>query len=163
MVSWFAGLFYIVRLMIYHTEADLKPESDKNVLQAQFKIMERRLWNIITIPAMLITLVSGLAMIYLNPLLMKQGWMHVKLTFVFGLLIYQLITWRYLNDLQNDIITKSSKFFRIWNEAATLFLVCISFIVVLKDPFNWIYGLVGIVLLGLIILVLLRLIKTIKK
>ena len=163
MVSWFAGLFYIVRLMIYHTEADLKPENEKNILQTQFKIMEKRLWNIITIPAMWITVISGILMLYLNPWLMKQAWIHIKLTFIVGLLIYQLLTWRYLKELQKDIINKSSKFFRIWNEVATLFLVCLAFIVILKDPISWVYGLVGLVLFGLIVFSIVKLIKTISR
>jgi len=162
MVSWFAGLFYIVRLFIYHTEADTKPEAEKSILQGQFKIMEKRLWNIITVPAMILTLVTGIVMLYMNPILLKSAWMHIKLTFVLGLLVYQIITWKILKNLQQNIVKKSSKYLRIWNEIATLLLVCIVFIVSLKHATNWIYGVLGLVLLGMVVFLLIRLLRLLK-
>ena len=162
MVSWFAGLFYIVRLFIYHTEADTKPESEKLTLQSQFIIMEKRLWNIITVPAMILTLLSGFYMLYISPDYLKFVWMHLKLTFVLGLLIYQFFTWKILKNLQQNIVKKSSKYLRIWNEIATLLLVCIVFLVSLKHATNWIYGVLGLVLFGLVIFLLIRLIQLLK-
>jgi len=161
-VSWFAGLFYIVRLFIYHTEAEDRSPQEKALLQNQFKIMEKRLWNIITVPAMLITLVSGLLMFYLNPELLKTGWMHIKLTFLIGLIVYHLLCFKILKDLQKDIIRRSSAYLRIWNEVATFFLVVISFIVILKHPVNWIWGVLAVILLGVLVMIGLKIFKKVS-
>src|ERR1700761_3046493 len=90
-VCWMAGLFYIVRLFIYHTEAQTKPEPDRTILSQQFEIMERRLWNVITVPSMAITILAGLTMLYIVPDFLKQGWMQIKLAFVFALVGYHHI------------------------------------------------------------------------
>jgi len=74
-VSWMAGLFYMVRLFIYHTEAQEKPEEERKILSAQFEIMESKLMNIITTPAMLLTVIAGVSMLYLNPYLLQMPWM----------------------------------------------------------------------------------------
>jgi putative membrane protein len=89
-VSWMAGLFYIVRLFVYHIEANDKPEPDRSILQKQFITMEQRLWNAITTPAMILTVLSGLYML-IRLQLYDQPWMMVKLGFVGGLLIYHFI------------------------------------------------------------------------
>src|ERR1700761_4007225 len=86
-VCWMAGLFYIVRLFIYHTEAQEKPEAERKILSDQFEIMERRLWNVITIPSMYIVIAAGITMLCLAPAWLQQGWLHVKLTFVVLLII----------------------------------------------------------------------------
>ncbi|MEO6849990.1 MAG: CopD family protein, partial [Mucilaginibacter sp.] len=83
-VCWMAGLFYIVRLFIYHTEAQDKPEPDRKILSDQFVIMERRLWNVITVPSMFLTVAAGVTMLYLFPAWLQQPWMHIKLCFVAG-------------------------------------------------------------------------------
>ena len=80
-VSWFAGLFYMVRLFIYHTETKDKSEEEARILGDQYKIMERKLWYIITTPAMVLTVLFGTWMLFLNPYLLSQPWMHIKLTF----------------------------------------------------------------------------------
>ena len=87
-VSWFAGLFYIIRLFIYHTEAQAKDEVAKNILTEQFEIMEKRLWWIITSPAMILAIVFGTIMFTARPDLLKEPWMHLKLAFVAVLLFY---------------------------------------------------------------------------
>ena len=89
MVSWFAGLFYMVRLFIYFREAADKPTPEKEIVQNQFVIMMQRLWWIITTPAMVLTVAFGVWMLALNPAyLLKAPWMHLKLGFVLLLLIY---------------------------------------------------------------------------
>src|SRR3546814_10394095 len=93
-ICWMAGLFYIVRLFIYHTEAKLKTKEEYGVLHPQFVIMENKLWWIITTPSMYLTVLAGLTMIYLSPNLLQASWMHVKLTFVLGLLVYHFICQR---------------------------------------------------------------------
>ncbi|TAF45633.1 MAG: CopD family protein [Sphingobacteriales bacterium] len=151
-VSWMAGLFYIVRLFIYHTEANLKPEAERIILQKQFEIMEGKLWNIITTPAMLLTVGAGLWMLYLNPLLLKTDWMWVKLGFVAGLIVYHIICGSIITQLKRGKYWMTSTQLRLWNELATLFLVAIVFTVILKSAIDWAYGLAGLVVFALIIM-----------
>src|ERR1700733_1607552 len=89
-VTWFAGLFYIVRLFIYHTEAEKKAEPEKSILQNQYKIMERRLWYGITWPSMILTYVFGCLSLYNLYGWNVPPWLLVKLTFVFGLTLYHI-------------------------------------------------------------------------
>src|SRR5882672_2628691 len=100
-VCWMAGLFYIVRLFIYHTEAQEKPEPDRKILSDQFTIMERKLWNIITIPSMILTVAAGITMLIMQPGWLQFGWMHIKLTFVVGLLIYHFICQNKIKQMAN--------------------------------------------------------------
>ncbi|MEX1191146.1 MAG: protoporphyrinogen oxidase HemJ [Brumimicrobium sp.] len=163
MVSWFAGLFYIVRLFIYHTEAQQKSESEKNILSNQFKIMERKLWWIITTPAMILTVAFGITMLVLQPFYLEMGWMHIKLTFVFLLIVYHFICQKILIDLRNDRFKWTSNGLRIWNEAATLALVSIIFIVLMKDNFNWIKGTVGFFAVAIALMIGIKIYKRIRK
>ena len=94
MVSYFAGIFYLVRLFVYYKDTDAFEENKKQVLREQYVFMARRLWNIITVPAGVIMLVSGLIMIYLNFGLMKTPWFHLKLTFLLGLAAYHYWCWK---------------------------------------------------------------------
>ncbi len=151
-VSWMAGLFYIVRLFIYHTEANERPEAERLVLHRQFEVMEAKLWNIITTPAMLLAVLAGLGMIYLNPSLLAMDWMLVKLGFVLGLLVYHFLCQRIIGQLKNGIFHWTSTQLRVWNEVATIFLVAIVFTVVLKSAIDWIYGLIGLILFSIIIM-----------
>ena len=143
MVSWFAGLFYIVRLFIYHVEAKGKQSDEKRILQRQYKIMQRRLWYIITWPAMILTVFFGVWMLILKPELLDFGYMQVKLVFAGLLLIYHFICDKVFSNLQLGKGNYTSNKLRIWNEVATLFLVAIVFIIELKDSLNWVYGVVG--------------------
>lgn len=152
-VSWMAGLFYSVRLFIYHTEANQKTEQEKQILFAQFKVMEQRLWNIITTPAMLITILAGLSMIYLNPYLLRTDWMILKLLFVMLLIIYHFICQRIIKKLKNNQFTWTSTQLRLWNEVATLLLVAIVFTVVLKSTTDWMKGVIGLIGLGIAIMI----------
>jgi len=152
MVSWMAGLFYIVRLFIYHTEANEKPEEERRILHNQFQVMESKLWNIITTPAMVLTVLAGLTMLYLNPGLLSVGWMHVKLTFVLGLLIYHFRCQFIMKQLRLGAFKLSSTQLRFWNELATIFLVAIVFTVILKSAIDWLYGLVGLVIFAVVIM-----------
>ncbi|TZF82104.1 protoporphyrinogen oxidase HemJ [Pedobacter sp. BS3] len=151
-VSWMAGLFYIVRLFIYHTEANERPEQERLILQRQFGIMEKKLWNIITTPAMILTVLAGISMLYVNPALLKMPWMHVKLCFVVGLLAYHFKCQQIIKQLSQGIFKWSSTRLRVWNEVATIFLVAIVFVVILKNAVDWIYGLIGLILFSVIIM-----------
>ena len=164
MVSWFAGLFYMVRLLIYFREAADKSVAEKEILQPQFIIMMQRLWWIITTPAMILTVVFGLWMLYLNSdYLLKALWMHLKLGFVGLLLIYHFYTQKLLRTCQNGQIHWGSNHLRIWNEVATLFLVSIVFLVVLKNQLSWINGTVGFFGVGILLMLGIKLYKKLRK
>lgn len=151
-VSWMAGLFYIVRLFIYHTEANLKPDLERNILQKQFEVMESKLWNIITTPAMVLAVLAGISMLILNPGLLTTDWMWVKLVFVGGLLTYHFICQNLIKQLKKSKYTMTSTQLRLWNELATIFLVAIVFTVILKSAIDWVYGLVGLIAFAVIIM-----------
>lgn len=156
MVSWFAGLLYMVRLFIYHVEARSKSENEKNILQNQFKIMEQRLWYIITWPAMILTAVFGVWMLIEQPVLLKQSFMHIKLTLVTGLIIYHLALHKIFRKLQKGEGQYKSEKLRVLNEVGTMFLVSIIFVIVMKNSFNWIYGLIGFFGLGILLMILIK-------
>ena len=158
-VSWMAGLFYIVRLFVYHIETKEKPEQEPIVLRRQFIIMEHKLWYYITTPAMILTLIAGAGMLYINPTLFSASWMLVKLGFVAGLMVYHFICQNILNQLKNDIFGWSSTQLRLWNEVATIFLVAIVFTVILKSAVDWIYGLSGLIAFAVTIMLAVKIIK----
>jgi len=158
-VSWMAGLFYSVRLFIYHTEANTLPEVERNILQKQYGIMESRLWNIITTPAMVLSVLAGLGMLYINPTLVQEGWMQLKLGFVVALLLYHFICQRMIAQFKEGIFNWSSTQLRLWNEVATILLVAIVFAVILRTALDLAYGLIGLVVLGGSIMVAVKLYK----
>lgn len=145
-VCWFAGLFYIPRLFIYFVEADEREPAAKEALQSQFKIMQKRLWYGITWPAMVGTYVFGFWMIYLVPAYLQQPWMLIKLVFIFFLTVYHLQCGLIRKQQAEGIIKYSSFKLRIFNEIATVILVSVVFIVVLKSTLDWLYGVLGLVI-----------------
>lgn len=154
-----AGLFYMVRLFVYHTEAQQKPEPERTILSNQFEIMERKLWYIITVPSMWIVLAAGTTMIIIAPAWLKQPWLQVKLCFVAGLIVYHFICQHKMKQMANGIYQWTSTQLRLWNEVATLILFAIVFLAVLKDAVNWIYGTVGLVLLAVILMIAVKIYK----
>jgi putative membrane protein len=162
-VTWFSGLFYIVRLFIYHVEAEKKSSPEKEILQKQYKLMSKRLWYIITWPSAILASIFAFWMLYQNPAYLKMPWMHVKLTFVLALYIYQAICHKIFIQLQNDIVKYSSFKLRIWNEVATIILFSIVFLVVLKNAINWIWGVIGIILFSVLIMFVVKLYKRIRE
>ena len=158
-VSWMAGLFYIVRLFVYHVEANARPEQERLILQTQFELMQKRLWYIITTPAMVLALIAGAGMILVNPTLLYANWMQVKLAFVLGLLFYHFKCQSIISQLKQGVFSWNSTQLRIWNELATIFLVAIVFTVVLKSAIDWIYGLIGLILFAIIIMSAVRIYK----
>lgn len=161
-VTWFAGLFYIPRLFIYHIEAWQKPSPEREILTDQLKLMTKRLWYIITWPSAVLCTLFAIWMLILMPSWLQQPWMHVKLGFVLLLFAYHLKCHQIFKQLQRDEVTYTSKFMRIWNEGATLILFAIVFLVILKSAFNWIYGVIGIVVLGILLMLGIRLYKRIR-
>lgn len=161
-ISWFAGLLYIVRLFIYHREAQEKGEEAKKVLSAQFEIMEKRLWWIITTPAMVLSLIFGIWMLFEHSFLIKMPWMHIKLTFIAVLLFYHFMCQRILNQFKKGIFNWSSNQLRLWNELATLCLVAVVFIVIKKQTMSWLYGTIGFFAVAIGLMLLFKIYKRIR-
>lgn len=162
-VCWMAGLFYMVRLFIYHTEAQAKPEPDRTILSKQFEIMESKLWWIITTPSMYIVILAGATMLHLVPAWFQHGWMHIKLAFVIGLIIYHFICQKKMVQMRNGVFKWTSTQLRLWNELATLFLFAIVFLVVLKSTLNWVFGALGIFSLGIILMIAVKIYKRFRE
>ncbi len=161
-VTWFAGLFYIVRLFIYYAEAAQKEEPAKRILQQQYKLMSKRLWYIITWPSAVLASLFAFWMLYLQPDYLLMGWMHVKLSFVFALYFYHGACQKIYNQLQKDQLKSSAFKLRLWNEVATLLLFAIVFLVVLKSAINWIWGVIGILLFGVLLMLSIKLYKKLR-
>lgn len=162
-VTWFAGLFYIVRLFIYHVEAEKKSEPAKQILQKQYKLMSKRLWYIITWPSAVLASVFAFWMLYKSPYYLSESWMIVKLVFVLALYFYHLSCHRIFKNLQNDIIKYTAFRLRIFNEVATIILFAVVFLVTLKSDIDWIWGVIGIILFGLILTLFIKLYKKVRE
>ncbi|RMF27387.1 MAG: protoporphyrinogen oxidase HemJ [Cyanobacteria bacterium J083] len=132
-VVWFAGLFYLVRLFVYHAEANEQPEPARTILKTQYQLMEKRLYNIITTPGMLLTVTMAIGLISTEPEVLKSGWLHIKLFFVALLLAYHFFCGRVLKKLAKDEFTWTGQQFRLLNEAPTLLLVVIVLLAVFKN------------------------------
>lgn len=156
-VTWFAGLFYIVRLFIYYAEAAEKPEPEKSILQKQLGIMQKRLWYGITWPSAILTLIFGGTMLYLYGSV--PGWLVWKIGFVVGLYVYHFLCHRIFKQQQQGLIKYTSTQLRIWNEVATLFLISIVFLVVLKSSLSMLWGIIGLILFSAILMLAIRIYK----
>lgn len=134
-VVWFAGLFYLVRLFIYHLEAAELAPPLQEAFQAQYGLMERRLANIITTPGMVVAVAMAAGLLLVEPFWLKQGWMHAKLGFVAALLAYHWFCYRIMGQLQRNECRWSGRQLRALNELPTLLLVVVVMLVVFKDQF----------------------------
>ncbi len=132
-VVWFAGLFYLVRLFIYHVEANEQPEPARTILKNQYQIMEKRLYNIITTPGMVVTVAMAIGLLSTEPEVLKQGWLHIKLLFVAGLIVYHFYCGRLLKQMATEQSTWGSQQLRALNEAPTVLLVVIVLLAVFKN------------------------------
>jgi putative membrane protein len=128
-VSWMAGLLYLPRLFVYHADTDIG-----SVRAETFKVMERRLLKAIMNPAMIATFGFGIWMLYLNPSLLLEGWMHVKIVCVLAMAGCHGMFGRIRRQLENDQTPYSSKAYRIWNEVPTVLLIVIVIMAVV-EPF----------------------------
>ena len=163
--TWFAGLFYIVRLFVYQIEAAQKPSPEKEILQKQYKIMTYRLWYIITWPSAVLASIFAFWMLFfteVGKVWLTQPWMHVKLAFVFLLYLYHLKCHQIFKQLQSNDVKHSSNFFRIWNEGATIILFAVVFLVILKNAINWVFGVVGIITFSMVLMLGFKLYKKIR-
>jgi len=160
-VSYFAGLFYIVRLMIYHTETQQMEEPKKSILQDQYTYMEKKLWNVITAPALVILITMGLNMLYKNQGLLQMPWMKSKLGMISVLLIYHFWCWRTLKQIQNKVFKYTSVQLRMMNELATILLFVIVFAVIQKTDFgrDWYWSIVSFFGCGILLMLIVRLIN----
>tara|TARA_B100000029_G_scaffold492086_1_gene552972 strand:+ start:305 stop:892 length:588 start_codon:yes stop_codon:yes gene_type:complete len=134
-VVWFAGLFYLVRLFIYHVEAaDLEP-TVKKAFEEQYTLMERRLANIITTPGMILAVSMAVGLLITQPSWLNQAWMQAKLALVAGLIAYHIFCYRLMGQLNRGECSWSGRQLRALNELPTLFLVLVVMLVVFKNQF----------------------------
>lgn len=160
-VTWFAGLFYIVRLFIYNTEAHERAEPERSILQRQYSLMIRRLWLGITWPSAVLTLILGPWMAYMYG--QMQPWLWMKLGFVAGLYGYHFTLHRIYRQQMRGIFRYSSMQLRIWNEVATIFLVAIVFLAVVKSGLGALKGLIGLLLFIAALMIAIRVYKRIRE
>jgi putative membrane protein len=162
-ITWFAGLFYSVRLFIYYAEAEDKEEPSKSILQIQYKIMSKRLWYIITWPSAVLATIFAIILLVLQPVWLQQSWMQIKLAFVALLFFYHGTCQVLYNQSQNNTLKYSSTFLRIWNEVATIILFACVFLVVLKNSLGWVFGTLGIIGFSILLMLGVKLYKNIRK
>lgn len=145
-VTWFAGMFYIVRLFIYNTEAEDEEISVREILHKQYRVMITRLWYGITWPSAVLTLIFGpwMFLLYVGND-QTPVWLWLKLAFVVGLYIYHFSLHVIYKQQMRGVFKHSSNRLRIWNELATLFLFAIVFLAVLKNSMNMFKGLIGLI------------------
>ncbi|MAV10998.1 MAG: TIGR00701 family protein [Synechococcus sp. MED850] len=134
-VVWFAGLFYLVRLFIYHVETSELDPALQAPFREQYALMERRLANIITTPGMVVAVTMAVGLLICQPGWLQQGWMHAKLAFVAGLLAYHVLCYRLMGQLQRNACSWSGRQLRALNELPTLLLVLVVMLVVFKNQF----------------------------
>lgn len=181
-VTWFSGLFYIVRLFIYNAEAEQKPEVERNILHAQFNIMIKRLWYGITWPSAIMTLIFGPWMwyMYISPPDLSRGdqlkistwmwymygslpnWLAVKLCFVIGLYAYHFSLHQIFKQQANGVFKWTGQQLRIWNEVATIFLIAIVMLAVVKDSLSVVWGLIGLALFIIVLMSAIRIYKMVR-
>ena len=124
--------------------------------------MEKRLWYIITWPSAILASFFAFWMLYKNPFYLEMPWMHVKLSFVLALYFYQVACHKIFKQLQRNEIKYTPLKLRIWNEVATIILFAIVFLVVLQNAINWIWGVIGILLVSILLMLAVRLYKKIR-
>ena len=162
-VTWFAGLFYIVRLFIYTVEAHGEGEPARDILLGNLKDWSRRLWFGITWPSAVVTVLFG--SYFLHFYAVRGGipsWLWLKLGFVVGLYVYHLLCHMVYRQLQRDEVRYTSQQLRIWNEVATIFLVSIVFIVILRTALSLLWGLAGLVAFTFVLLIAIRIYKKVR-
>lgn len=160
-VTWFSGLFYIVRLFVYSAEANVKPEPERTILLKQFGIMQKRLWYGITWPSAILTLIFGVWIGILFGSL--PAWLLVKLFFVLGLFIYHLSLHSIFRQQQNENFRWSSRQLRTWNEVATLFLISIVMLAVVKQLLSVVWGIVVLIAFSVVLLFAIKIYKNYRK
>jgi putative membrane protein len=160
-VTWFAGMFYIVRLFIYNTEANEKGEPEKSILQEQFGIMIKRLWLGITWPSAVLTLIFGPSLWFMLDSLPQ--WLMVKLTFVIFLYVYHFTLHAIYKQQMKGVFRFSSQQLRVWNEVATIFLVAIVMLAAVKQSLSFVWGLIGLIGFVIVLMSAIKIYKALRK
>ena len=150
-VAWFGGLFYLVRIFVYHAEAEQKPEPLRQAFKEQYQLMEGRAYKIICNPAMMLTWTCGLTMTFLNPAYWQMGWFQVKFAILILLSIYHSWCKQVILKLEKGEKPFDSFQFRLLNELPTLFLISIALLAVLRDTFNFLYAFGGVLVFGFLL------------
>lgn len=166
-VTWFSGMFYMPRLFIYNTEAKEKPEAIRKALQEQFSTMMKRLWFGIAWPSAILTFILGLTVMFTGKwnktLLDPAGrWLLVKLVFVLGLYIYHFTLHYILKQELRGVFKYTSQQLRMWNEAATVFLIAIVMLAVVKQSVSFIWGIIGLALFIILLMSAIKIYKLIR-
>lgn len=160
-VTWFSGMFYIVRLFIYNAEASERPEPERSILQRQLGLMSRRLWYGITWPSAILTLVFGPWMWYLYGHL--DSWLAIKLGFVVGLYAYHYSLHVIFSRQAKGQFDVSSQKLRVWNEVATIFLVAIVMLATVKQGMSLVWGLGGLIAFIIVLMSAIKIYKTLRQ
>jgi putative membrane protein len=151
----------MVRLFIYNTEAGDRPEPDRTILRDQFSLMIRRLWMGITWPSAILTLIFGPWMLWLMGAV--PIWLWIKMGFVLGLYFYHFSLQMIYRQQKKGIFRYSSGQLRIWNEVATIFLVAIVMLAVVKQNMSWAWGLIGLLLLVILLMSAIKIYKVLRQ
>ena len=162
-VAWFAGLFYLVRILVYLRESLDKPAHERDILHPQFSLMAQRVYKIICVPAMLITWFCGVAMLILHPIYFEQPWFQIKFVLLFALSGYQGFSKRWMKSLIAGKVPFSPFQFRLLNEVPTLLLIFIVFLAVLRHNINHGYLFLGVLAFGGILYLFTKLYKRIRE
>lgn len=160
-VTWFSGLFYIVRLFVYSAEANEKPEPERSILLKQFSIMQKRLWYGITWPSAILTLIFGTWMGILYGSL--PMWLLIKLLFVAGLFIYHISLNVIFRQQRKENFKWTSQQLRMWNEMATVFLLCIVMLAVVKQLLSVAWALAVLIAFIAVLLLSIKVYKGLRK
>lgn len=147
-VTWFAGLFYLVRMFVYFAEVETKPKELQEDWKKQFTLMQRRVYHIISTPAMVFTWTFGLLMLATNPAILIQTWIQVKLVLLLILVAYHFYCKQIIGKQERGETVFNSFQFRLLNEFPTLFLVAIVLLAVLRDFLDFLALFGGILVFG---------------
>lgn len=161
-ITWFCGLFYFVRLLIYYKDTENKKEVEKQVLKKEYLRIMRLLWVIITTPSMIITLILGTTILIKIPTYLEEKWMQLKLLFVVLLVSYHFICGYIYSLAKEDKLNISSIKLRLWNEIATVFLVAIVFLVVKKNATDWLLSSIYFFTFFIVLMLLVKIAKKIR-
>ena len=164
MVSYFAGIFYLVRIFVYYKDTDAFESPKKEILREQYVFMARRLWNIITVPAFVLMTIFGTILILMNPILLQMSWFQLKIAFLIGLFIYHYWSWKKvleIKNLQNGELKTANLKLRQANEIATFLLFLVVFTVILKSLTieNWWQLITGFFVIVFVIMMTVKLVN----
>lgn len=130
-ITWFAAIFYLPRLFVYHAMAE------DEIGRERFKVMERKLYRGIMNPSAVVAVGLGVVLVVIQPYWLEQGWLHMKTLLVIGLVGYHLYCGRLLRAFAEDRNTRSHRWYRVFNELPVLVLIAVVLLVELKPGFPW--------------------------